>query len=281
MAIAMHHSRSRNSTDIAVLVGIANHDGDGGAWPTVPTLAHYARVSDRQVQRSLTELIRLGEIVRDIQHGGTAEIAHYDRPNLYHFVLKCPPHCDGSRGHKLLCRKCGKAMPKSFQTRFFHPECEPAAAPEVALDPVTPTSPGDAQSADSDPVTSASPGDTHVTGPVSPASPKTPLELSTYVDKETYVPNDVRARERTEGQGRKSEPLRGASSGAVFDVAGSLRDAADALSASNALCKAFPQRRGIRCQYAPINGRCVHCGERSRDEMVFDGIAYNAQGEVL
>ena len=29
-------------TDKLVLIGIANHDGDGGSWPSIATLAMYA-----------------------------------------------------------------------------------------------------------------------------------------------------------------------------------------------------------------------------------------------
>jgi hypothetical protein len=143
LAIAMHHSRARNSTAIAVLMGIANHDGDGGAWPTVATLAHYARVSERQVQRTLNELIALGEIHRDVQAGGTVEFAPSDRPNLYHFMLKCPPHCDRTRQHRLICQGCGKQLAKTSQVEKYHPACTPAYHETVQGEGVTPVSPGD------------------------------------------------------------------------------------------------------------------------------------------
>ena len=39
--------RSLTATQKLVLIGIANHDGDGGAWPSMTTLAGYAECSER------------------------------------------------------------------------------------------------------------------------------------------------------------------------------------------------------------------------------------------
>lgn len=65
-----------------VLIGIANHDGDGGAWPSVATLARYAGVSPRQVQRIVGQLESLGLVTRKVQQGG--HLMRDDlRPNLY------------------------------------------------------------------------------------------------------------------------------------------------------------------------------------------------------
>ena len=99
MAIALHHSRSKGTAKV-VLLGIANHDGDGGAYPTVATLAKYANVSRANVQKALTKLESLGEIRRDVQAGGSHDAAEYLRPNLYRFLLECPADCDRSRGHR-------------------------------------------------------------------------------------------------------------------------------------------------------------------------------------
>ncbi len=164
MSLAWHHAPVVNATQRVVLLGIANHDGDGGAWPTMATLADYACVTPRQAQRIVAELERMGAIKRDVQAGGTAEIAHYDRPNLYHFLLKCPDNCDRSRNHKLLCRECGKPIPKSARGTGLHPKCEPA-----------------------DPLTPVSPGDTHVARGVSPMSPKPSLEPDLGLSEETHV----------------------------------------------------------------------------------------------
>lgn len=267
MAIAMHHSRAPKSSTIAVLLGIANHDGDGGAWPTVATLAHYARITPRSVQRELESLIRLGEIDRDIQGGGTVEIAHYDRPNLYHFVLTCPPHCDRTRAHKLICKGCGKPLPKSSQTVYFHAACAP-------VDPVTPVSPGD----------------TSVARGATGASSKPSIETTTYVNKEPYVGNRVREQEsdasgapfpavatapasrRPEGPtSSEYERLRRSPSGEAFDLARSVQQMT---TPSAAVC---PNAKGRRPHTPePSNPRyCRDCGERVEDQLI------NAQtGEV-
>jgi hypothetical protein len=99
LAIALHHSRAKGSAKL-VLIGIANHDGDGGAWPSVRTLAKYAACSVSQVQRALSELERLGEVRRDIQAGGDHTFASHERPNRYHVLLQCPHDCDRSRHHR-------------------------------------------------------------------------------------------------------------------------------------------------------------------------------------
>ena len=45
-----------------VLLGIANHQGEQGAWPSIATLARYANASERSVKRDIQELIDLGEL---------------------------------------------------------------------------------------------------------------------------------------------------------------------------------------------------------------------------
>jgi hypothetical protein len=99
MAIALHHSRAKGTARL-VLIGIANHDGDGGAWPSVTTLAHYAATDRRTAQRAIDKLVELREIVKDERGGGTHRTPEYSRPNLYHFILRCPPTCDGTKNHK-------------------------------------------------------------------------------------------------------------------------------------------------------------------------------------
>ena len=66
-----------------VLIGIANHDGDGGAWPSVNTLARYASVTPRSVQRALSDLEAAGLITRHVNQGGTSRTPDHSRPNLY------------------------------------------------------------------------------------------------------------------------------------------------------------------------------------------------------
>lgn len=99
MTLALHHSRAKGTAKV-VLLGIANHVGDGGAWPSVSTLAQYANVDVRRAREALATLERLGEIRRDIQAGGTPQTRDHQRPNLYHFLLTCPPDCDRSANHR-------------------------------------------------------------------------------------------------------------------------------------------------------------------------------------
>lgn len=122
LAIALHHSQSRGATKI-VLLGIANHDGDGGSWPAVSTLAMYANTTPGSVRDSIRALENMGEVRREIQAGGTARTPDYSRPNLYQFLLTCPPNCDGSKNHRVLCFGCGKVLPPALRRELYHPEC--------------------------------------------------------------------------------------------------------------------------------------------------------------
>ena len=51
-----------------VLLGIANHLGDQGAWPSISTLARYANASERSVKRDIQELMELGELKVELQN---------------------------------------------------------------------------------------------------------------------------------------------------------------------------------------------------------------------
>ncbi len=104
MAIALHHSKATGTAKI-VMLGIANHDGDGGAWPSLDTLARYANVTRRNARKAIMTLVSLGEIEVAVQAGGDWSIADSHRPNLYHVLLKCPPDCDRSSQHRTRRRR--------------------------------------------------------------------------------------------------------------------------------------------------------------------------------
>lgn len=70
-----------------ILLGIANHDGDGGSWPSVSTLARYAGCSTRTVQRELQRLTEDGFVTIEYQAGGWAGTRANYRPNLYHLNI--------------------------------------------------------------------------------------------------------------------------------------------------------------------------------------------------
>lgn len=99
MALVLHHSKASGTAKL-ILVGIANHDGDGGAYPSIATLAKYGGVHIRSVKRHLRHLEELGEIRIDYQGGGDRRCEDYERPNLYHVLTRCPPECDGTTKHK-------------------------------------------------------------------------------------------------------------------------------------------------------------------------------------
>ena len=100
MAIALHHSRAQGSARL-VLIGIANHAGDGGAWPALSTLAKYAGISRDNARKAVRRLEELGEVKVDINGGGDLSAAYYERPNRYHFKLACPSTCDRSSQHRV------------------------------------------------------------------------------------------------------------------------------------------------------------------------------------
>jgi hypothetical protein len=107
VAIALHHSRAKGSAKL-VLIGIANHDGDGGAFPKIATLAKYANIHPRNVVKCLNTLGALGEIIIHQNAGGTLKTPDSIRPNLYEFILSCPPDCDRTKNHRLDGEKIGR-----------------------------------------------------------------------------------------------------------------------------------------------------------------------------
>ena len=121
-AIALNHSRAKGAVKL-VLIGIANHDGDGGSWPSIDTLARYSAQTERGVQLAIVKLEQLGEVSRRINAGGNRDTPDSSRPNLYEFTLKCPPLCDGTKHHRLLCRVCLEALPASRRRIGVHALC--------------------------------------------------------------------------------------------------------------------------------------------------------------
>jgi hypothetical protein len=67
-----------------VLLGIANHLGDHGAWPSISTLARYANASERSVKRDIQELVELGELKVELQNAPTK--TQY-KTNLYWITI--------------------------------------------------------------------------------------------------------------------------------------------------------------------------------------------------
>lgn len=138
LAVVLHHSKAKGTAKL-VLVGIANHDGDGGAWPTVATLSRYANVDVRSVQRALVKLQQLGELHVDPQAGGLASSADCDRPNLYRVRVRCPTWCDGTPQHRDQRRKAGPQLSSWHGPQAVDKGVTRASPPGVGVTP-----PGDA-----------------------------------------------------------------------------------------------------------------------------------------
>lgn len=100
LAIVLHHSKARGTAKLVAL-GIANHDGDGGSWPSMRTLAKYANVDARNARKAVAKLQALGEIRVTIQGGGTMDWDDELRPNRYDILLACPPQCDRTKHHRM------------------------------------------------------------------------------------------------------------------------------------------------------------------------------------
>lgn len=183
VAIALHHSRAKGAVKL-VLIGIANHDGDGGSWPAVSTLATYAGVEPRTVQRAITELEKLGEVRRIVQGGGTRETADHRRPNLYQFLLQCPPDCDRSKNHRTRHRAAPVALDVEYRDGEWRAEPAPGVVDNTPPARVTPTPPVV-------PRVTPTPG-----GGVTPTSPEPSLEPG-ELERENPATDRARERERT------------------------------------------------------------------------------------
>ena len=79
VALVLNHSKATGRTKL-VLIGIANHLGDQGAWPSIATLARYANASERSVKRDIQDLVALGELTVLVN---AAPIDRQYKTNLY------------------------------------------------------------------------------------------------------------------------------------------------------------------------------------------------------
>jgi len=86
MVNVLNHSQATGRAKL-VLIGIANHQGDNGAWPSIETLARYANCSERSVMRDIKDLEELGELFVE---RNAAPIRGQYRPNLYWVTVNAP-----------------------------------------------------------------------------------------------------------------------------------------------------------------------------------------------
>lgn len=90
MAAVLHHAPVKGTAKL-LLVGIANHEGDGGAWPAMATLARYANVTERNAKK----------MVRVLRDAGLLEIDERPgRTNIFRTLIECPDDCDGTTNHR-------------------------------------------------------------------------------------------------------------------------------------------------------------------------------------
>jgi hypothetical protein len=83
VALVLNQSKATGRAKL-VLIGIANHLGDQGAWPAISTLARYANASERSVKRDIQELVELGELKVEVQNAPTR--TQY-KTNLYWLTI--------------------------------------------------------------------------------------------------------------------------------------------------------------------------------------------------
>lgn len=97
--IAWHHSAAPTQTTKLILIKIADMNGDGGAWPSMDTLAQAAMVTKDAARKAVRQLEALGEIRTHLNEGGGLRTQKHMRTNVYEFLLRCPWYCDGSARH--------------------------------------------------------------------------------------------------------------------------------------------------------------------------------------
>lgn len=180
LTIALHHSKAQGTARV-VLLGIANHDGDGGAWPSIATLARYANVSPRNVQRAIDQLIALKEIRRDLNAGGTPTTQATRRPNLYHFLLSCPSYCDRSRQHRDT-RSSARYLPEFLDVEDGVADSSPPG--EIATGPLADSSPHPLADSSPEPVL----GTGHEPSPSLDSNAGAPAVLRPACPKHAFLP---------------------------------------------------------------------------------------------
>jgi len=98
VARVLNGASDLDATAKLVLLGIANHDGDGGAWPSIATLCRYANCSESTVHRAIKRLVEAGYVEVETNAGGTHQTRHDRRPNLYTVDYRLVIHSRGQGG---------------------------------------------------------------------------------------------------------------------------------------------------------------------------------------
>jgi len=79
MTAVWNHSKASPAAKL-VLLAIADHQGERGAWPSEATLARVTGMSERSVRRKVVELVELGELSVEVN---SAPMPGRYKSNLY------------------------------------------------------------------------------------------------------------------------------------------------------------------------------------------------------
>ena len=93
LPLVLHHADVPPAHKL-VLMGIANHQRDGKAWPSVARLAFYAGIGERRTQEILRELEDM-ELITVKRGKGPKGL------NVYAVIITCPKGCDRTPNHRL------------------------------------------------------------------------------------------------------------------------------------------------------------------------------------
>ena len=92
LPLVLHHAEVPPAHKL-VLMGIANHQRDGKAWPSVARLAFYAGIGERRTQEILRELEDM-ELITVKRAKGPKGL------NVYAVTITCPEGCDRTPNHR-------------------------------------------------------------------------------------------------------------------------------------------------------------------------------------
>lgn len=135
LAVVLHHADVKGTAKV-ILLGIANHEGDGGSWPSLSTLARYAGVTRDAARKVVAQLEAGGYIVRVRNGGGTRTTPEHMQPNLYYVLVRCPEDCDGTTNHRTKKDRHGVPSLPSFPSED-HPPREAPRPPSRSAVPRT------------------------------------------------------------------------------------------------------------------------------------------------
>ena len=93
MTAVWNHSKASPAAKL-VLLAIADHQGERGAWPSEATLARVTGMSERSVRRKVVELVELGEL--SVEVNAAPSQTQY-KSNLY-WVLVGRVDTSGNQG---------------------------------------------------------------------------------------------------------------------------------------------------------------------------------------